>query len=66
MPSKKPKEDMTVVVCPKCSAPVGEPCSRPNGKSGPFRGWAHAERVTVKRLGMTPDEVLAEVRRLHL
>lgn len=66
MTYKKPKEDMTVRECPACLAPVGEPCSRPNGKRGPFAGWAHRERVAFARLGMPPEEILEEVRRQHI
>lgn len=54
---KKPKEDMKVRPCPVCPADVGEPCKRPNGKNGPFAGWAHKERVMFVRYGLTPEEV---------
>ncbi len=51
--------------CPRCEAPVGEACTRENGKFPPFRGWVHRERVVMVRLGMTPAEILEQARRTH-
>ena len=60
------KENFALVVCPKCGADEGVLCSRANGKNPPFRGWAHAERVALYRLGMTPDDIRREAVRSAL
>lgn len=59
------KEDFTTVACSCCGAEIGVACTRPNGKPVPFRDFAHRERIVLFRLGMTPEQVMEEGRRLR-
>lgn len=63
--SSREKEDFTTVACSRCGAEVGEACTRENGKPPPFRGFAHRERIVLLRLGMTPEQVMEEGRRIR-
>ncbi|MFL2925840.1 MAG: hypothetical protein ACJZ6B_06880 [Actinomycetes bacterium] len=59
------KEDFTTVACSRCGAEIGQVCTREGGKAPHFYGFAHRERIVLLRLGMTPDQVMEEGRRIR-